>query len=192
MAVTDDDGLADLLRAMRAHGWVRQMKSQNEKARQHPDIDPRFLFVTTGFNLRPTEINAAIGIEQLKRIEGFNETRRRVAARLDEGLARLKQSGELTLIRHHPGVRAAPFGYTVLCASREARNGLQRHLEAADIETRPVIAGNLTRQPALDHFHYRISGDLSGADRVMDCGVYWGTHPVMDDVEVEYIINTVN
>ena len=55
-----------------------------------------------------------------------------------------------------------------------------------------MIAGNLTRQPALDHFAYRISGELSGADRVMDCGIYWGTHPVMSDEEVDYIIQTVD
>ncbi len=192
MAVTDDDRLADLLRAMRAHGWIRQMEAKDEQAAQHPNIDPRFLFITTGFNLRPTEINAAIGLEQLKRIEGFNASRRKVAARLDAGLARWKQTGQLTLMRHHPNVTSAPFGYSVLCENRETRDALQAHLEAADIETRPVICGNLTRQPALAHFDYRVSGELSGADRVMDCGIYWGTHPVMSDDEIDFIINTVN
>ena len=192
MAVTDDDGLADLMRAMRAHGWIRQMETKDAQAAQHSSIDPRFLFITTGFNLRPTEINAAIGLEQLKRIEGFNASRRKVAARLDAGLARWKQTGQLTLMRHHPNVTSAPFGYSVLCENRETRDALQAHLEAADIETRPVICGNLTRQPALAHFDYRVSGELSGADRVMDCGIYWGTHPVMSDDEIDFIINTVN
>jgi dTDP-4-amino-4,6-dideoxygalactose transaminase len=54
-----------------------------------------------------------------------------------------------------------------------------------------VICGNLVRQPALAHFDYRVSGDLAGANRVMDCGLYWGGHPDMTDDEVGYIVKTV-
>jgi CDP-6-deoxy-D-xylo-4-hexulose-3-dehydrase len=191
MVVTNDARLADLLRALRAHGWVRDMRAGAEIAAGYPHIDPRFLFVTTGFNVRPTEINAAIGLEQLKRLDGFNESRRRVARRLDAGLAPVAQAGHLALIRHQPSVTPAPFGYTVLCGSQAARDGLRDHLEAAGIETRPVICGNLARQPALAHYDYRISGALTGADQVMDCGLYWGTHPNMRADEVDYIIATV-
>jgi CDP-6-deoxy-D-xylo-4-hexulose-3-dehydrase len=191
MVVTDDARLADLLRAMRAHGWIRDMKARSEIAAGYPDIDPRFLFLTTGFNVRPTEINAAIGLEQLKKLPGFNASRRDIARRLDAGLAALDQAGDLTLIRHHPRVEPAPFGYTVLCRTREARDGLRDCLEAAGVETRPVICGNLARQPALAHHPYRISGNLAGADRVMDCGLYWGTHPFMSEDDVSYIVATV-
>jgi CDP-6-deoxy-D-xylo-4-hexulose-3-dehydrase len=79
----------------------------------------------------------------------------------------------------------------VLCGSRDVRDGLRDHLEAAGVETRPVICGNLTRQPALAHHSYRINGELSGADRVMDCGLYWGTHPFMTEDDVGYIVATV-
>ena len=89
MVTTDNAQLADLLRSMRSHGWARSMSNAAEIAKQHPDIDPRFLFVTTGFNLRPTEINAAIGLEQLKRLDGFNARRREIAARFDRGFAGL-------------------------------------------------------------------------------------------------------
>jgi CDP-6-deoxy-D-xylo-4-hexulose-3-dehydrase len=191
MVVTDDARLADLLRATRAHGWVRDMRAGGEIAKDYPHIDPRFLFLTTGFNVRPTEINAAIGLEQLKKLPAFNERRRVVARALDAALAALDQAGELTLIRHDPRVEPAPFGYTVLCRGQAARDGLRDHLEAAGIETRPVICGNLARQPALAHHDYRISGELAGADRVMDCGLYWGTHPSMSDDEVGYIVATV-
>ena len=191
MVVTNDARLADLLRAMRAHGWIRDMKARSEIAAGYPDIDPRFLFLTTGFNVRPTEINAAIGLEQLKKLPSFNASRRDVARQLDAGLAALDQAGDLTLIRHHPRVEPAPFGYTVLCRTSAARDGLRDCLEAAGIETRPVICGNLARQPALAHHPYRISGDLSGADRVMDCGLYWGTHPFMSEDDVSHIVATV-
>jgi dTDP-4-amino-4,6-dideoxygalactose transaminase len=191
MVVTDDARLADLLRATRSHGWVRDMRAGAEIAAGYPHIDPRFLFLTTCFNVRPTEINAAIGLEQLKKLPAFNEKRREVARALDNGLAALDQAGELTLIRHDPRVHPAPFGYTVLCRSGAARNGLRDHLEVAGIETRPVICGNLARQPALADYAYRISGDLAGADRVMDCGLYWGTHPFTSEDDIRYIVGTV-
>ena len=191
MVVTNNDELADLFTALRAHGWVRHMKNAREIAARHSDIDPRFLFVTTGFNVRPMEINAAIGLEQLKRLDGFNARRREIAVRLDQGLATLAQSGELELIWHDPRVRPAPFGYTVLCRTRQARNQLQDHLECCGIETRPVICGNMVRQPAVAQFDHRVSGQLDGADRVMDCGLYWGTHPKMSDADVDYIVHAV-
>jgi CDP-6-deoxy-D-xylo-4-hexulose-3-dehydrase len=191
MVVTDDGRLAELLRVMRAHGWTRNMDKPNEVARRYPDVNARFLFVTTGFNLRPMEINAALGLRQLDRLNGFNETRRRNAQRLDRELADLDQSEQLSLIRHDPRVTPAPLGYTVLCQSRDMRDRLVGHLESSGIETRPVICGNLTRQPALAHFCYKTSGDLTGADRVMDCGLYWGSHPGMTDDDIDYVAATV-
>ena len=191
MVVTNDSELADLLRAMRAHGWARDMSRYQELAARSPAIDPRFLFVTTGFNLRPTEINGAIGIEQLKRLDGFNERRRAISASLDQGLAALAQAGDLALIGHDRRVRPAPFGYTVLCQTQAVRDGLLNHLEESGIETRPVICGNLVRQPAFEHFDYGVNGDLAGANMVMDRGLYWGTHPFMNDDDVDFIVQTV-
>jgi CDP-6-deoxy-D-xylo-4-hexulose-3-dehydrase len=191
MVVTDDDELADLMRAIRAHGWIRHMDKAEQYAARYPEIDPRFLFITTGFNLRPTEINAAIGAIQLRKLDGFNESRRKVGARLDEGLRDLSAAGKLTPMVFDRRCLPAPFGYPVLCRTSDERNRLQRHLEASGIETRPVICGNLARQPAVTQIAHRIGGSLAGADRVMDCGLYWGTHPLMSDDDVRYIVERV-
>lgn len=191
MAVTDDGALADLLRSLRAHGWVRDMAERDAVIARHRGIDPRFLFVTAGFNVRPMEISAAIGREQLKRLGAFNDARRQTARRFDQGLAELEARGHLALIRQDARVRSAPFGYTVICRTAEDRGGLNAHLLAREVETRPVICGNMTRQPALAHYGHRVSGALAGADRVMDCGLYWGTHPFMETEEIDYVIDAV-
>lgn len=191
MVVTDDDSLADLMRAIRAHGWIRHMHDAATHAAAYPEIDERFLFITTGFNLRPTEINAAIGLVQLTRLDDFNRCRRDVAKLLDDGLQDLSTSGVLKPMVFDKRCTPAPFGYPVLCRSTEERNALQRHLETNGIETRPVICGNLARQPALKHVEHRLSGNMTGADTVMDCGLYWGTHPMMTSDDVSYIIEQV-
>jgi dTDP-4-amino-4,6-dideoxygalactose transaminase len=191
MVVTNDARVADVLRSMRSHGWSRAMSNAGDIAAQYPDIDPRFLFVTTGFNLRPTEINAAIGLEQLKRLDGFNARRREIGQRFDRGFARLQQSGDLQLTRFDPRCRPAPFGYPVLCRTPQARASFGRHLEAAGVETRPIICGNMVRQPAFKELPHRVSGRLDGADRVMDCGVYWGPHPGITDETVDKVIDIV-
>jgi CDP-6-deoxy-D-xylo-4-hexulose-3-dehydrase len=192
MVVTDHPQLADLLRSMRSHGWSRAMSNADDFAAQFPDIDPRFLFVTTGFNVRPSEINAAIGLEQIKRLDGFNDRRREIAARFDRGFAGLRESGDLQLVRSDPRCLAAPFGYAVLCRTPKARQSFRQHLEASGIETRPIICGNMVRQPAFRHLPHRVSGSLVGADRVMDCGIYWGPHPGMSDGDVDTAIGIVN
>lgn len=193
MIVTNSDSNADLLRSLRAHGWVRDMnaRSKNEYAERYPDVDPRYMFVTTGFNVRPTEINGVLGIHQLKRLNGFNQDRRDIARQFDAELSSLQRAGHLSLIRHSERSIPAPFGYTVVCEESKTRSALRDWLESVGIETRPVICGNMARQPALALFDHRTSGLLSGCDRIMDCGLYWGLHPGMTNDEVQKVIGAV-
>jgi CDP-6-deoxy-D-xylo-4-hexulose-3-dehydrase len=191
MVVTNNDKLADLLRAVRSHGWIRNMRNPEKYIAANPQIDPRFHFVTAGFNVRPTEINGAIGLVQLAKLDQFNQRRREIGAALDRSLASLKEAGRLSLVRFSQRCDAAPFGYPVLCETTETRNALQAHLEGRGIETRPVICGNLARQPAMRHLEHRTPAPLLGADAVMDRGLYWGTHPLMTQSDVDYITAAV-
>ena len=191
MVVTDDDDLADLLTAVRSHGWVRHMRNPEKYLQANPHIDPRFHFVTAGFNVRPTEINGAIGLVQLGKLDGFNQRRREIGAALDQSLKPICDTGKLTTMRFSQRCDAAPFGYPVLCEDQQTRDALQAHLEGRGIETRPVICGNLARQPAMNHIDHSVPSPLDGANRVMDTGLYWGTHPMMTSAEVEYITDAV-
>ena len=141
MVVTNDEPLANVLRALRTNGWFRPTRSNHEAATRHSGIDPPSLFVSAGFNFRPTEINAATGLEQLKRLDRLNDARRTVARRFDSELETLTHAGCLNLVRHDGRSVPAPLGYPVLCSSRDARDGLRDHLETASIETRPWLGG---------------------------------------------------
>jgi CDP-6-deoxy-D-xylo-4-hexulose-3-dehydrase len=186
MLVTDDDQLADLARSMRAHGWTRDMSGRAELEAANPRIDPRFLFVTAGYNLRPTELQAAFGLVQLPRLEHFNEIRRANARYLLEALADL--GGELEFLTEREGARSTWFGFAVLVKDPDVRHELTAHLEERGIETRPIIAGNLAAQPAFREGPHRVVGSLGAANDVGERGLFIGNHPALSHAHLDHII----
>ena len=191
MILTRNTQIAELLRSMRAHGWTRDLKRRQEIEASYPQIDPDFLFINMGFNLRPTEINAALGLIQLRRLDGFNYRRNEIASTWTTRFQPLIERGTFYPMESTPGTTPAAFGYPVICGDQQIRNALKRHLNHHGIETRPIICGNMARQPAFLNISHRVSGDLKGADTIMDCGLLWGLHPLMSSPDVEYVGNTV-
>src|SRR5260370_6760712 len=113
---------------MRAHGWTREFKNRQQTEALHPEIDPNFLFANTGFNLRPTEINAVLGLIQLKKLNGFNHRRNEIASIwTNRFLPRIEQG---TFYPMQPTARAGPasFGYPVICRDPQIRKALNHHL----------------------------------------------------------------
>ena len=191
MVVTQDDDLASLLRCLRSHGWSRALQNSAEIQHTYPDIDPDFLFVTTGFNVRPTEFNAALGLVQLTKLPQFNETRIEIAHAWDSALQPLIQRGEIAVMQRQPDSKTVHFAYPIMCRSRRTRDGLRSFLRDSGIETRPIISGNLCRQPAMRNIEHRVASDLSGADEIAACGLYWGLNPTMDRSKVDYVSKKV-
>ena len=191
MIVTRDAQLAELLRCMRAHGWTRDLKNRREVEALHPEIDPNFLFVNMGFNLRPTEINAALGLIQLQKLDTFNHRRNQIASTWTQYFQPLIERETFCPMEPTRGARPAAFGYPVICSEPRIQKELKGHMNEHGIETRPIICGNMARQPAFANIAHRVSGKLSGADTIMDCGLLWGLHPLMSNQDVEYVANTV-
>lgn len=191
MVVTNNDVVADLLRSMRAHGWTRHMHKKDEINAQYPDIDPRFLFISTGFNLRPTDLNAVIAQVQLKKLNSFNHARNEVVAFWNNAFGDFIKKGAMMPMQITEHTTPAWFGYPVLCRDESVRNAFRDHLEKNTIETRPIICGNLQRQPALQDYPYRVHENLHGADSVMARGLYWGCHPLMSSQQVNWVVNVV-
>lgn len=173
MVVTDDDALADLIRGQRAHGWVRDLENPERYTDQHPEIDPRFLFVGAGYNLRATELQAAMGSVQLPKLAGFVEARQATHAAYCEVLAPLRR--RLTFQNETPGGYSTWFGFAITARVVDVRR-MRRHLEADGIETRPIICGNIALQPAMKLYPHRVVGDLPWATNVMGYGFSIGCH----------------
>jgi CDP-6-deoxy-D-xylo-4-hexulose-3-dehydrase len=146
----------------------------------NPDIDPRFLFTEVGYNVRGTELAAAIGLVQFPKRIAWAERRRAIAkewtVRLDADL--------FQPIQWAPG--AVPFAFPLVLRG-DGRDRLMAHLEAAGIETRPLVAGNLARQPAMKKVKHRVAGPLTGADFLHTNALYVGLHPGLTDDQVGYL-----
>ena len=175
MLVTSDDQLAELARALRAFGWIRDLRDGEELARRHPDIDPRFLFVNIGYNFKPTELQAAFGLHQLARLDAFIAARRTNAKFWSDELGHLSHLGV-----HHerPGTTHVWFGYpvTVRPDAPFSRAELMAFLESRGLETRPIVAGNVAEQPGLRLFPHRSVGDLANSRFIHRNCFYFGNH----------------
>ncbi len=175
MITTSDRELADACRSIRAHGWARDRSDRERLERLHPEVDPRFLFVTPGTNARPTEIQGAFGVHQARRVERFvrirNANHRAWCEIVEERRLPLRVFPQV------PGTRHAAFGFAMLLDEDApvGRAELCRRLEARGIETRPISGSNLARQPAVrDLPGVRVEGPLPVADAVHERGFFVG------------------
>jgi CDP-6-deoxy-D-xylo-4-hexulose-3-dehydrase len=161
MVVTDDPGTARFLRLWRNHGW-------------EPQPGQHFAFPTWGMNLRPTEVQGAFGKVQLGKLYAFQAWREHNHVMLLDEVRRY--AGLLETVKVVPGCVPAwhAFPLTVREDAGFTKHELCAYLEQRGVETRPLIAGNLARQPALQEEWRVLSGDLPGADAVHERAFYIG------------------
>ncbi len=154
--------------------------------------DHKYTYSHIGYNLKMTDMQAAIGLSQLQKLPGFIEARRRNFQYLYRGLKPLENL--LTLPKSTPDAEPSWFGFPI--AVREDapfdRNAMIRELESKHIATRLLFGGNLTRQPAYKEVEYRVIGGLKNTDFVMR-NVFWiGLYPGLTDEMLDYVIDTIS
>ncbi len=188
MVVTDDPHVADDLRGLRAHGWVRDRSDRSQWVADYPQFDPRFLFASLGYNVRATEIQASIGRIQLERLDEMLRAREWLAAEICGWLATsapwLEVIGSDTFASGMPTRRAGRIHSWMTLPLRLQpdapvdRNELVRYLESNGVETRPIIAGNLARHPATATVAHRQDDEMAVSDALLRESLMIGCHPV--------------
>ncbi len=152
--------------------------------------DHKYIYSHIGYNLKATDLQAAIGVAQLKKLPRFIEIRRRNFELLKAGL----QRWEKYLILPEATAQAEPSWFGFPLTVREAvpftRQALIQHLEECQIHTRLLFSGNILRQPAYRDVQRRVIGDLSQADRVMERTFWIGVYPGITLPMVQYMIET--
>ena len=153
--------------------------------------DHKYTYSHIGYNLKLTDMQAAVGLAQLEKLEGFIETRKRNARALAEGLRDLAEF--FVLPEATAGSDPSWFGFPlgVRPEAPFSRNDVVRHLEGRKIATRLLFGGNLTRQPAYQDRTYRVVGDLANTDFVMN-RVFWiGVYPGITPAMVEFMVESL-
>lgn len=191
ICVTDEFEFVELMRILRAHGWVREVEDKQRWYDKYPEFDRRFLFVNVGYNLRPTELQGAMGLVQLPKLASYVERRRENAAWFRRELA---QHGDFFDFQEEtPGGTSSWFGFPlrVKSGSPFKVTELTAALNLAGVETRPIIAGNIARQPALRMYEHRISGDLGHSSAVMENAFSFGNHQAVDEGARSYVATQI-
>lgn len=191
MCTTNDLELAEMMRILRSHGWVRETQKRDDYLEKYPDIDPKFLFVNLGYNLRATELQGAFGNVQLPKLPALVEARRKSAAAWIDELQPWKQY--FTIQQETENAKSSWFGLpmTINKNSSFSVSDIRGHLEQANIETRPIICGNIAKQPAIKLYEHRVVGDMQHANHVMDNGFTFGNHHAVDAAAHDYVISTL-
>ena len=172
MICTNNRNLYEIIVSLRAHGWLRDLPSNNlihnKSGNQFRDS---FKFILPGYNLRPSEINGAIGIQQLKKLNKFLKQRNK-NARLFKSL--FSNSNLLSIQKEIEKSSWFGFGLVLKGKLKNKRGKLIKLLNKKNIETRPIVAGNFLKNPVIKFIDHRKSGKMKNADYIHKNGFFVG------------------
>ena len=156
--------------------------------------DHKYVYSHFGYNLKATDMQAAVGCAQLEKFPGFVERRRHNFDRLKNALSGMEDK----LILPEACENSIPswFGFLITCQEGEDRNQVVQYVEGKGVQTRMLFAGNLTKHPCFDQLRrektgYRIVGDLSVTDRIMKDTFWVGVYPGMTDEMIDYMASVI-
>ncbi len=175
MVLTDDLELDHLCRCLRAHGWTRDLPDGSPLFQRGADSHfEAYRFLLPGYNVRPAEMHAAVGLEQLKKLPAMTEARRRNLALF----TRLFANDPRFMIQREVG-KSSSFCFPMIARPGVEfdRDRLFAALREADIGFRIVTGGCFLRHEAIKYFDYEVVGDVRNADYVHDNGFFVGNHP---------------
>lgn len=181
----DDPKLKKVLESYRDWGrdcWCEPGEDNTCGRRYAGDYDHKYTYSRIGWNLKASDFQAAVGVAQLERLDSFIKHRQARWQYLYDGLSRLP----LQIVKPAPGSVPSWFGFAFLT---ERRNELARFLDSKGIGNRPIMGGNLLRQPAYARrIEYEIIGELTGADKIHEQGLWIGVFPGISFDMLDYVI----
>lgn len=181
LIVTDDEELYQILLSLRAHGWTRNLPKQNLVCGEKSDdpFEESFRFVLPGYNVRPLEMEGALGVEQVKRLPHMVEERRKNGKLLQAALA----SHSDIIIQKEIG-ESSWFGFSLVIrpGSKLTRKVLVAKLTELGFECRPIVAGNFAKNEVVKYFDSEVHGTLMNAEHIDQNGLFVGNHhyPIPD------------
>ena len=165
----------EIIKSLRAHGWSRGLKSEKKIALANKHLDSRFIFYNSGYNLRPTDITASIGLSQFKDLNKFIKQRSRNRSKIVKNFNKNnKLSKVLTFIDANRHVKPHWFGIPILLSKKINRNKFLRKIEKEGVETRPIISGNFLKQPSIKKYKLNNKAKFKNSDLINNHGFFIG------------------
>ena len=170
----------EILLSLRSHGWAREKFIQKRYQKNYSNLDPRFLFINSGYNLRPTEIQAAIALNQFKRKNIFKENREFNRNKIIQNVySHRKFSDQINFLNVEKNMSPSWFGLAIFINQKYSnkKSKYLNYLEKKGIETRPIISGNFANQPAVKLYKLNKNTEkYKNAQVVEDLGFFIGLH----------------
>jgi CDP-6-deoxy-D-xylo-4-hexulose-3-dehydrase len=185
---TDSPKLKKIIESYRDWGrdcWCAPGCDNTCGTRYEGDYDHKYTYSRIGYNLKASDFQAAVGVAQLDRLQGFIEARKRNHKYLRAGLGSLP----IQFVDATPGSDPSWFGFAFLT---DQRNKLARYLDSKNIGNRPVMAGNILRQPAYRNIEHRVVGNLDGANKIHEQGLWVGCFPGLSTEQLDYTIEALH
>ena len=175
IVVTDDEELHQILTSLRSHGWTRDLPVKNLICDDKSDdlLEESFRFVLPGYNVRPLELEGALGVEQVKKLPMIISERRKNAKLFVETLSNHPD----LLIQKEVGM-SSWFGFSIIIrpSSSLTRKELVKKLNRLGFELRPIVTGNFLKNEVIKFFDYEVHGDLKNAEHLDKNGLFIGNH----------------
>jgi CDP-6-deoxy-D-xylo-4-hexulose-3-dehydrase len=190
LVTTDDKEIYHILMSLRAHGWTRHLPKENLIANKSDDwFEESFRFLLPGYNVRPLEMSGAVGLEQLKKLPQFLENRRSNAKLFVE---LFKDSKDFLIQKNLDNSSWFGFSFIIKPDSSLNRKEIIKKLTNNNIDCRPIVTGNFTKNKVLEYFDYEIFGDTKNAKYLDKNGFFVGNHQFNIHNEIKYLFKILN
>lgn len=188
MVNTNDQELYDLMKMKRSHGLARESSKIKQYTEQYKDIHPQFLFMTDGYNFRSSDINAVLGISQLERLDKNIEIRR-------NNFTKFVNIIDQNLDKFYPvdnQKQNSNYAFPFICREQSLVKKMKDAFEANGIEHRPIVGGNLLKQPFLKNYAFGTIRSNPNVDVLNDNGVYIGNSHFVTDSDMDWLAEIVS
>jgi CDP-6-deoxy-D-xylo-4-hexulose-3-dehydrase len=190
LVTTDDKEIYHILMSLRAHGWTRHLPKENLIANKSDDwFEESFRFLLPGYNVRPIEMSGAVGLEQLKKLPKFLENRRSNAKLFVE---LFKDSKDFLIQKNIDNSSWFGFSFIIKPDSSLNRKEIINKLTKNNIDCRPIVTGNFTKNKVLEYFDYEIFGQMKNAKYLDKNGFFVGNHQFNIQDEIKYLYKILN
>jgi CDP-6-deoxy-D-xylo-4-hexulose-3-dehydrase len=185
MISTNNYELYDLMKMKRSHGLARESTRYAEYVKQYPDISNQFLFITDGYNFRNHELGAVLGLSQLKRLDRYIQKRNENYKKFIDLISTYSFNFYIPPVPQ----TCSNFCFPLICRTKELADRIRKIFDEVGIEHRPIISGNLLKQPFLSNYEITTNKKYLNIDLIHLNGIYLGNNQFVEDFEIKLLEN---